>query len=154
MKLKMLMAIILGLGIPFMATLTTFAASEPTAAMLEKQKEVDKIIFEDKKDELADKGITVTHTAPLENTIEIGVQPYNEETIHYLIEFFGEKNVTVVDGGQQPVIMTTNSNELLRDGGTPKESGSGLKPIYILAAIIVLCGGFSVIMIRKKLQKS
>ncbi|ETI66739.1 hypothetical protein [Neobacillus vireti] len=153
MKLKMLMAFILGLCVPFMTTLTTFAA-EPNAAMLEKQKEVDKIIFEDKKEELAEKGITVTHTAPLENTIEIGVQPYNEETIQYIIEFFGEKNVTVVDGGQQAVIMTANSNELLRDGGAPEESSSVLKPIYILAAIIVLCGGISVILIRKKLQKS
>ncbi|MFJ5714837.1 hypothetical protein [Neobacillus sp. NPDC093127] len=151
MKLKMLMAIILGLCGPFMTTLTTSAASEPTAAMLEKQKEVDKIIFEDKKEELADKGITVTHTAPLENTIEIGVQPYNEETIQYIIEFFGEKNVTVVDGGQQAGIMTANSNELVRDGGTPEESGS--EQIYILAAIIVLFGGITVILIRKKLRK-
>lgn len=150
----MLMAIILGLCVPFMTTLATSAASEPTAAMLEKQKEVDKIIFEDKKEELAEKGITVTHTAPLENTIEIGVQPYNEVTIHYLIEFFGEKNVTVVDGGQQAVIMTANSNELLRDGEAPEESGSVLKPIYILAAIIVLCGGIITKMIRKKLRKS
>ncbi|EKN65468.1 copper amine oxidase domain-containing protein [Neobacillus bataviensis LMG 21833] len=154
MKLKMLIAIIIGLCVPFMTALTTFADSKPIDAMIEKQKEVDKMIFEEKQAELAEKGITVTYTAPLETSIEIGIQPYNEETINYFNEIFGVNNVSIVDGGQQAVIMSSNVNELLRDEETSEENGSVIKTFTILAAIIVLCGGISAFILRKKRIKN
>jgi hypothetical protein len=151
MKIKIFLAILLGLCFPFITSLTTFAASEPSAAMIEKQKEVDKIVFEEKKQELVDKGITVTYTAPLDKSIEIGVQPYNKETINYFNELFGKDTVTVVDGQQAVTLSQTSAPvEPLTGEKTPNEKISAVTPIYVTAALIFLAGGMAILISRKK----
>jgi hypothetical protein len=151
MKIKMFMAILVGICMTFIPTLTIFAEFDSTTVMIEKQQEVDKLIFEVKKDELADKGITITHTVPLENSIEVGVQPYNEETITYLNELLGKENVTIVDG-QQAFTLTGNSEEfdLSKEEPTPEKNNSDFNSMYLYAAIIIIGGGIAVTILKKK----
>lgn len=124
--------------------MSTFAAMED---MIEKQKEVDDYVFVQHQDELAEKGIMVTHTAPLENTVEIGIIPYTEENISYLQEVFGVEAVTVVEG-QQAVTLNQTSAPL--DMETPVESASSKSPLYILASIVVLAGLASAFIMKKR----
>lgn len=88
-----------------------------------------------------------THTAPLENTVEIGIIPYTEENISYLQEVFGVEAVTVVEG-QQAVTLNQTSAPL--DMETPVESASSKSPLYILASIVVLAGLASTFIMKKR----
>ena len=64
----------------------------------QKQQEVDKYVFETNAKEIADKGFTVTHTAPMDSHVEIGITPYSEENADYLYKEFGKDNVKVIKG--------------------------------------------------------
>lgn len=88
------------------------ALSEP---ILKKQSEIDKYLFEEHKEELAKKDIVVTHTAPNEKYIEIGITPYNEENAEYLYKIFGKDMVTVVEG-KQAITMTGAPDEPTTSG--------------------------------------
>lgn len=134
MKWKLFTTLLLGFCLSFISAVSTFAATED---MIEKQKEVDDYVFVQHQDELAEKGITITHTAPLENTVEIGILPYTEENISYLQEVFGTGAVTVVEG-QQAVTLNQTSAPL--DTETPVESATSKSSLYLLAGIVVLAG--------------
>lgn len=147
----MLMALVLGFLITFMSTLTTSAETNPTSDMIDKQQKVDKIIFEENKAELAEKGITVTHTAPLEISIEIGVQPFNDETINYLNELLGKENITIVNG--QQAFTLTDSNEKIQvsnDLQSSEKSSSVFNPLNLSVAIILICGGVVAVLLGKR----
>ncbi len=103
----------LGLGLFFFTSAVTFADSNED--MIAKQAEIDKYIFEDHAQELEAKGISVTHTAPLETTVEIGILPYTQETIDYFNELFGEEALTIVDG-QMAVTFAVESEPLPVNG--------------------------------------
>lgn len=75
-------------------------AAPISKAMLKKQDEINKYLFEQHKDEIKQLGFTVTHTAPFENFIEIGIAPYNETNAGYLYSTFGRDMVRIVEGVQ------------------------------------------------------
>jgi hypothetical protein len=154
MKIKVVAALLLGLCLTFISSANTLAESSNTDkanAMIAKQKEIDKYIFEDKKDELAEKGIMVTHTAPLETTVEIGISPFNEENANYFYDVFGKSDVTVVKGEQVETLNTGNEQASTLTPETSKENKSNRfpSPLYISAFIIVLAG-LSFVFIKKK----
>jgi len=74
--------------------------------ILEKQKEVDKYLFEDNLQKIREKGFTVTHTAPMSDYVEIGITPYSEENANYIYEILGRDMIKVVEG-QQAVLYDT-----------------------------------------------
>lgn len=74
--------------------------------VLKKQSEIDQYLFEQHKDEIAEKGIVVTHTSPTFNYVEMGITPYNEANTEFLYKIFGKDLVKVVEG-QQATLMTT-----------------------------------------------
>jgi hypothetical protein len=153
MKLKFLSAIILGLlWLSFFTSTNTFA--ESSDSMIEKQKEIDQYIFVDKKEELEERGITVTHTGPLENTVEIGILPYTQENITYFQDVFGKDQVTIVDG-QIAVTFTAGDEEenALINEPTEEKSKAVPSPFYLIALLIVLAGIMIAIQKKRKATK-
>ncbi|QGU95941.1 hypothetical protein GOM49_13325 [Clostridium bovifaecis] len=76
--------------------------------LFEKQKEIDEYVFQKHVKEIEEKGFTVTHTAPLENYVEIGITPYSKDNAEYLYGVFGSDSVKVVEG-QQAVLLNEGS---------------------------------------------
>jgi hypothetical protein len=154
MKMK-LTVLVLSLCLNFFAVLNVFAETSPDQ-ILQKQKEIDTYIFEQHAGELAEKGISVTHTAPLENKVEIGVLPYNEETISYFHGIFGEENITIVDGQMAVTMVTTTDPKDMTNNDAPvpnkeeeEEKALLQNPIMIATAGIALLAG-AILIIQKK----
>jgi len=81
--------------------------SEPEDAIIyengeiyRKQLEADRYLFEDHADEIASRGITITHTFPAEEYVEIGITPYNEENADFIYQALGKDMIKVVEGIQ------------------------------------------------------
>lgn len=125
---------------------TALAASPQD--MLKKQKDIDEYLFEDHKDEIAAMGITVTHTAPMETYVEIGITPYSEESANYLYGIFGEDVVKIVEGEQAYPLEADEGNLVSAQDGSA-QAASPVWPIALAAAAVV-AGGAAFIMIRKK----
>jgi hypothetical protein len=140
MKMKLFSTLILGLCLFFGTSVVTFADSNE--AVIAKQAEIDKYIFEDHAEELEARGISVTHTAPSDTRVEIGILPYNQETIDYLNELFGKDSITLVDG-QMAVTFAGEGDPLPVNAGeeTPKEKKNPFtNPLYLLTVLIILAG--------------
>ncbi len=67
-------------------------------ALYEKQAEIDKILFEKYAKDLEEKGIAVTHTGAIENSIEVGITPYTPENADIVNKLIGDDTVKVVEG--------------------------------------------------------
>ena len=78
--------------------------AEIPQAILDLQAEVDRFLFEEHADQLKERGITVTHTVPMDGYVEIGITPYDEASAAYLLEQLGDDRVKVVEG-QQAVLF-------------------------------------------------
>jgi len=79
-------------------------------ALLQKQSEIDRYLFEEHSKEIADKGFKVTHTGVAGDVVEIGIIPYSEENAEYLYNIFGRDSVKVVEGSQAvPLTADTGS---------------------------------------------
>jgi hypothetical protein len=115
-------------------------------AMLEKQKEIDKYLFEDHAAEIAKKGFTVTHTAPFENYVEIGITPFTQENADYLYVIFGRENVKVVESQQaQLFIGEMNTTAAVATTAAAENKKSNDSPvsmpvIYTLAGFLIVGG--------------
>lgn len=153
MKLKLMISVLMGLCLTLVFAVTAFADS-----MIEKQSEIDHYLFEEKAAELKEIGITVTHTAPLENTVEIGITPFNEENVNYFYEAFGKENVTVVEG-QQAVTFEVGSEETdvnveQNSAMTAQEPAEKSNPlmiaVYFAAGALMIIG--AVLAFRRKKQ--
>ncbi len=67
-------------------------------ALNEKQADIDKILFEKYAKDLEEKGIAVTHTGAIENSIEVGITPYTPENADIVNKLIGDDTVKVVEG--------------------------------------------------------
>lgn len=67
-------------------------------ALYEKQAEIDKMLFEKYTKDLEEKGIVVTHTGAIENSIEVGITPYTPENADIVNKLIGDDTVKVVEG--------------------------------------------------------
>jgi hypothetical protein len=79
--------------------------------VLNKQRQIDKYLFEDHADDIAVLGFTVTHTAPMDTYVEIGITPFTRENADYLYGAFGSDMVKVVQG-EQAVLLTGEASTL------------------------------------------
>ena len=130
----------------------SITSSEEDNDILQKQREVDQYVFEQHKDEIAQKGFKVTHTGPLYNFVEIGIEPYNEDNAEYLYNIFGEDKVKVVEGQQAYTLGLASADDGIVSevkasvdaaSGEKSESEAGSKSVlrtlvYTLGAITVL----------------
>jgi hypothetical protein len=95
-------------------------------AMYEKQAAFDKILFEEKLNEIENKGISVTHTFPTDGFVEVGITPFNEENQKFIIELLGSDEVEVVDGVMAVTLMSTQSVTDAQTVSAPDAATSGL----------------------------
>lgn len=80
--------------------------------ILQLQAEIDRFLFEEHAEQLEEQGITVTHTSPGKERVEIGIASYNEEDAAYLYEQLGQEQIVVVEGEQAVTFGTTGSAEM------------------------------------------
>lgn len=79
--------------------------------MLQKQREIDKLIFEKYEKDISKKGFKVTHTAPFDAYVEVGITPYNQANADYLYKLLGRDSLKVVEGQAITTLSTSNSLE-------------------------------------------
>lgn len=80
-------------------------------AMYEGQAEIDKLLFEENyAKDLSEKGIFVTHTATVEDYVEVGITPYTPENADVVIRLLGKDNVKVVEGIQAEILQYSPDN--------------------------------------------
>ncbi|MDF2986715.1 MAG: hypothetical protein K0R50_2225 [Eubacterium sp.] len=103
------------------------AVSSPAAVneeILKKQNEIDLYLFKEHQKELEQKGISVTYTAPMDNYVEIGILPLNDENAQYLYGIFGKDKIKVVDG-QKVIAMTAAADpQIAPDQAVQGNTGS------------------------------
>ncbi len=139
-------------------------------SLVKRQDEVNKVLFEDKSSDLESKGISIMHTTPVEDYIEVGILPYNDENVKYIYSLTGEDKVKVVEG-KEPELMATSG--IATDGemtateegnvktvsatdttaGNKEKESENILPIAGVAAVAVLIGGAVVISQKKKIAK-
>lgn len=118
--------------------------------IFQKQKEIDKYVFEEHAKEIAQKGFTVTHTSPLDSYVEVGISPYNKENADYLYKIFGNDKVKVVEGQKAQLMNGAVATTAAVDKTEP---ASKTNPLLYGAAIIVVLGAISFIGYKRKLTK-
>jgi hypothetical protein len=118
-KLYIATVIILSICLTLVSSIITFATNDNTNTIIQKQQGIDKYLFEEHTKEIEEKGLTITHTAPLEDYVEIGITPFNKDNENYLYEIFGKDNVKVVEGQQatlmNEVATTENKNIFIQN---------------------------------------
>jgi hypothetical protein len=154
MKRNFLVSIIMAICLSLLSGLTVFADMN---SMIEKQKEIDQFIFVEKKEELAQKGITVSTTSPLENYVEIGITPFTEENASYFYDEFGKDTIKVVKGMQNITKTTANeetdTTSTLTTNNDPNDKEAPIKSIYIIVAAFIALAGI-IVLVKKKTMKS
>ena len=65
--------------------------------LVQKQREIDNYVFKHNSAELEKRGIRVSSTGIVGDTVEIAIAPYDAESADYLYEIFGKEMVTVVE---------------------------------------------------------
>jgi hypothetical protein len=148
--IKFLQALVIACSIMVISTGAAFAASVD-----DKQKEVDQIIFEQHNGDFTEQGFTVTHTAPVNNKVEVGITPYTEASAAYLYDILGEDKVEIVEGVQsvtldspvisEPVVTKTTivDNDAKTIAYQEPATSSNSKLIWmgsIIAALIIVGG--------------
>jgi hypothetical protein len=130
-KFYLVTVVILSICLTLVSSIITFATTDNTNTIIQKQQEIDKYLFEEHAKEIEEKGFTITHTSPLEGYVEIGITPFNKENTDYLYEIFGNDNVKVVEGQQATLMNDVTSTE---DKNTFMEN-SLISGIVIVAAV-------------------
>ncbi|MBB6214489.1 hypothetical protein HNQ80_000569 [Anaerosolibacter carboniphilus] len=125
----------------------------------QKQREIDKYLFEDHAGEINKKGFNVTHTSPLDEYVEIGITPYSEENAEYLYELFGREMVKVVEGQQAELYNTTAASNgieaevvLSNENKQASESSPSKAPLIYAAGACMLLGGG--VIVKRKLKSA
>ncbi len=128
--------------------------------LLDKQSEIDRYVFEEHRDEIEQKGITVTHTGPMDNYVEIGITPYTEENAEFLYKAFGKEKVKVVEGQQAEImnlgvgVESGNNAELYAANSAPidanKASGMSLTVVILIGGFLAVAVGSFVVLSRKR----
>ncbi len=115
-KKNLLKVVMLGL---LMAAITTSSAyatlaqnttpslteevSDQTKALYSKQGEIDKLLFETNAKEIDKLGFMINYTGVVEDNIEIGISPYNEDNANYIYELVGKDGVKVIEFDQSVI---------------------------------------------------
>jgi hypothetical protein len=133
-----------------------------------KQVEIDNVLFKDGSSVLESKGINITHTGLVNDYIEIGIEPFNEENANMIYDLVGKDLIKVVEG----TMAITLEGSLAADG-TPESKSeinttvateaqvvsiaedsvkekNSIQPLIIGVAIIALLTGIFVFMKKIK----
>jgi hypothetical protein len=157
------------------------AADAVSKEMYDKQLEADRYLFADHTEELASKGITVTHTSATNEYVEIGIIPFNEENAGFIYQALGRDKIKVVEGVQAVAvdiglaadgsevyeaelyatdaeILTTTADDprvymTAAPVSAPVETVSSTTVMAAIAAAVVLLGGALLVTRRMRIAK-
>ena len=153
MKSKYIKGIILGICLSAFSTSIAFAQavssdvsttsevvqSEGTKELMEKQRQIDQYLFEDHVKDLEAKDIFVNYTSIVDDYIEIGISPYNDENASYLYDALGKDGIKVVEFDQSVIYSSGAAvdDKMYKDGdvqiqieSTDDQTGTGEEPVY------------------------
>jgi hypothetical protein len=101
-------------------------------ALLKKQMEIDQYVFEKHREELEQKGITVTSTGVIGDKVEVAIKPYDVKSADYLYEIFGKEMVNVVAGEQAiPLdLVTMDADKAAWSGMAVDKEASAFETIF------------------------
>ena len=91
-----------------------------------KQKEVDRVLFEEHAKDIEGMGFIVSSTGVMENAVEISISPYEEKFADYIYELVGKDGIKVTEMDEsmlyasgaaedQPVADVVNDAEVIMD---------------------------------------
>jgi hypothetical protein len=134
-KSKLVKGFMLGLCLTAITTGTAFAqevaksspgfSSEEMSPELQelysKQSEIDKILFTDHLKDIEDKGFMVNYTSVVDNNVEIGISPFNDENVKYLHELLGKDSVKIVEFDEAIIYATTVAPDVVTGEQLEKE---------------------------------
>ena len=160
-KSKLIKALIIGICLTFVLASTVFAKNNNTqlftaqnqkssgeSEILQKQKEIDKYIFEDHAKEIEQKGFKVTHTAPLNDYVEVGITPYTKQNADYIYKILGKDKVKVVEGQQAELMNQEVSTDVVK--AYDNTNLSKVNPlIYVISAVVITCAVYFAVSKRK-----
>lgn len=121
------------------------------SALLEKQQEIDKYVFEDHAKEIADKGFKVTNTGQIKDFVEIVITPYTQTNADYLYKIFGKDKVKIVEGTEAQLMNNAVSTTAAPLNNEP--AVNGVSPVIYALAMIAAIAAVSLIMHRRKVTK-
>ncbi|NLP37236.1 MAG: protease complex subunit PrcB family protein [Firmicutes bacterium] len=78
-----------------------------------RHREVDAALFGEYAGALAAQGITVTHTGPFRDYVEIGITPYTEENAGFIYSLLGRELLQVVEGQPAHLLPAAASDTAL-----------------------------------------
>lgn len=110
-KKNLAMAVMLGLTMASLSTTPAYAmlatstpassaSSEQSDELTAKQGEIDKLLFEANAKSIEKKGFMVNYTGVVDDYVEIGISPFNEENANFIYDIVGKENVKVVEMDQ------------------------------------------------------
>lgn len=104
------------------------AAPDYDPKVMEKQSQIDTLLFEEHKGEFEKKGFSITHTAPhFDGYVEVGITPYSQENADYLYEILGRDMVKVVEGQQAVTMELAADSELAATSEPAAASGPAVE---------------------------
>lgn len=141
--------------------------------VVQRQEEVNKILFEDKASEIEAKGISIYYTTPIDNYIEVGIAPFNEDNANYIKSLIGEDMVQVIEGKEPELMATSGLAEdtvttavddskaaeaqvvSVTDTGAEETDSpqNNLLPIIGIAGVTIILGGVVIFNQKKKTAK-
>jgi hypothetical protein len=98
----------------------TEEVSEETKALYAVQAEIDKVLFENNAKEIERLGFMVNYTGVVEDYIEIGISPYNEDNANYIYELVGKDGIKVVEFDQSILYATGVAPDAAADEVDPE----------------------------------
>ncbi|TCT15399.1 hypothetical protein EDC18_103104 [Natranaerovirga pectinivora] len=84
-------------------------------SILQRQRELDIVLFKEKSEDISKQGFMVTHTGPFDNYVEVGITPFTEENAKYIYSIIGNDKVKVVEGFMATTMMEPTVTDPARD---------------------------------------
>lgn len=81
--------------------------------LMEKQREIDALVFGE-DNIFSEKGITVQHTSPdiINSKVQIGITPFNDETVGIVNDYFNDDMISVVEGFEAQLLIGSVDGDL------------------------------------------
>ncbi|ABR50031.1 hypothetical protein Amet_3940 [Alkaliphilus metalliredigens QYMF] len=85
----------------------------------QEQIDVDRILFKEYAEEISQKRFMVTHTGKVDDYVEVGITPFNEENANYIYDLLKEYEAKVIEG-HQATIMPIDYEDNVVSGLSPE----------------------------------
>jgi len=110
-KKNLAMAVMLGLCMASLSTAPAYAmlststpasgvSTEQSDALITRQGEIDKLLFEANAKTIEKMGFMVNYTGVVDDHIEIGISPFNDDNANFIYDVVGKDDVKVVEMDQ------------------------------------------------------